>query len=118
MADFQDIWRRKDEEEKEEDEAKSRGAPVCSSVEMQAEQHKHARHFKKPARTSPSSCANPQEEDKAQKKKYGNLYSTGPPAWTAVKTHVAALRGRQEGSTTSKKQEEAGGWEKKIVSDD
>lgn len=58
------------------------------------------------------------EEEKAQKKKDGNLYSTRPPAWTAVKTHVAALQGREEGSTKSKKKDEARGWEKKIVSDD
>lgn len=43
------------------------------------------------------------EGEKAQKKKDGNLYSTGPPAWTAVKSHAAALQGREEGSTESKK---------------
>lgn len=58
------------------------------------------------------------EKEKAQKKKDGNLYSTRPPAWTAVKSHAAALQGREEGSTESKKKEEAGGWEEKIVSDD
>lgn len=58
------------------------------------------------------------EGEKAQKKKDSNLYSTRPPAWTAVITHVAALQGREEGSTKREKKEEARGWEKKIVSDD
>lgn len=59
------------------------------------------------------------EEEKAQKKKDGHLYSTGPPAWTAVETHVAALQGRKEGpSKRARKKRETRGWEKKIVSDD
>lgn len=43
---------------------------------------------------------NPQEE---QKKKDNHLYSTRPPAWTAVETHVAALQGREEGSSKREK---------------
>lgn len=96
-----DIRRRKDDDKEEEDESKSSGTPACASDETKSVRHKHVHRLNKIARTFPASCKkNPEEE---QKKKDNHLYSTGPPAWTAVETHVAALQGREEGSSKREK---------------
>lgn len=83
------------------------------------ETHKYVPRLRKPTRTFPASCNNKKNPEEAQEKKEDHLYSTGPPAWTAVEAHVAALRGWEEGSSKREREKNEGrGWEEKIVSDD